>query len=384
MSGYFTAPSIAWGPSAIEQLAALSARRALVVIDPALASQARTRQAIEELQKAGGVTESLTVAPGEPTVESVETLVEPGRRFGPDWLVAIGGGSTIDATKALWVRLAAPDVPLASVTPLVELGLRARIRLVVLPTTGGSGAEATWTADLRTAERAPVDLSSRELTPDWAVVDPTFLASLPIAIRASTGAEAIAHALEAAVSEWANPFSDALASHALAAALPAIGKLTKSPHEEELAATLQWCATQSGLAMANAQGGVARALARALAAEFGLPYGRLIAALLPYVAEFNHPSARDRYGPLGPAFGPSVAQSRSAVSERLRAAFAGAGLPRTLVDAGLAADRLEGRLREVVDRAYASPGVTANPRVPTKDELRQLVNAAATGAPVVF
>jgi alcohol dehydrogenase class IV len=384
MNGIFTSPQIAWGPGAIEQLGDLGVRRALLVVDPKLAGAVRVQRVVEELAKGDAQVRIVADVTVEPTLESIERLVPAVVEARPDWIVAIGGGSTIDTAKALWVRYAQPSVPLASVSPLTELGLRTVARFVALPTTCGSGSEATWVAHLHAPESRHVEIASRELAPDWALLDPTFLATLPAEARASTGADAVAHALEAVASNWANSFTDALAYRALASALPALARVRRHPEDEDLAGTLQVAACQAGLAVANAQVGAAHALAHALGAEVRRPHGLLVAALLPYVTEFNYPSARDAYAVLQPIFGSGAGHLRTALSEKLRAVWEPAGLPRTLVEAGVSADRL-GQVRDAVAlRASVSPGAVSNPRVPTAEELGKLLDAAATGAAVTF
>jgi alcohol dehydrogenase class IV len=383
MWGFFTAPSIAFGPGAFQQLSALGARRALLVVDPALAERAETRRVPEELAKGEATVESVSVPPGEPTVDSVESLLPRMRSFSPDWIVALGGGSTIDTAKGLWIRYARPELDLAEITPLVELSLRSRARFAALPTTVGSGSEATGLAQFRTADHRFLEVSSRELVPDWAIVDPAFLGSLPPRIAAETAADALAHALEAAVSEWANPYANAQARETLATALPLLPRVLKHWDDPELRGALAHAATSAGLAASNAQIGVAHALAHALSTEFPVAHGRLVAALMPYVAEFNYPAAREKYAALAPALGVPV-QHRSSVAERLRGAGDPVGLPRTLADAGVSESALAPLLEVIVARAHSSPGVVANPRVPSPSELRELLLAAVRGSPVTF
>ena len=384
MNGIFSSPSIAWGPGAIEVLSDLGAHRALLLVDPSVAPTPRVRRVVEEVEKGGASVRTLSDIEREPTLASVERIVPELTATRPDLIVAVGGGSTIDTGKALWVRYARPDVPLESVSPLTELGLRRVARFVAVPTTCGSGSEATWSAHLTAPEGRWVEIAARELGPDWALLDPSFITTLPVAEQASTGADAIGHALEAVVSSWANPFSDALAHRALATAVPALARVRRHPEDEDLAGALQIAACQAGLAVANAQVGVGHALAHALGAEFRVPHGRLVAALLPFVAEFNYPSARDPFALLAPTFGAAAGNQRTAISERLRTVWGAAGLPRTLPEAGVPADRLAIVRDEVARRAAAAPGALSNPRVPTPEELVRLLDAATTGAAVTF
>ena len=150
--GYFTAPQIAFGAGAIEQLSAIACTRACLVVDPSLVDHDRTKRIIEEIGKTGATVEVVDKVEIGPTLASIEPVVEDLRSFGPDWIVAVGGGSTIDTAKAGWVRYADPEVTLGSVTPLRDLGLRRKARLIAIPSTSGSGSEASWQAHLRDPE----------------------------------------------------------------------------------------------------------------------------------------------------------------------------------------------------------------------------------------
>jgi alcohol dehydrogenase class IV len=383
VTGYFTAPRIATGPGAIEQLSALGARRAAIVVDPLLHRSDRHIRLVEELAKTDTAIELFEAEAAEPTVATSEALGERVRAFHPDWIVALGGGRTIDAAKAAWVRYASPDNPLVSITPLVELGLRPTAGFVAIPTTSGSGCEASWTAMVRGEDGRALELASRELVPDWALLDPSFPATLGPGPTAETGAEFVAHAFESTVAVWANPFSDAFARDAMATAFAELPKAVKHPDDLDARAALHGAATMAGIAASNSQYGAAHALAVALA-HGGPPYGRLVGTLLPYVAEFNYPSARDKFSTLSGVFGGPAVRDRSGVAERLRQLWAQVGLPRTLAEAGVARWEGEDALRAIVRRARASTATVANPRVPSEEEYAKLLEAAFDGKPVTF
>jgi alcohol dehydrogenase class IV len=385
MQGVFSAPRIVTGAGAIEALSGFGALRPLVVVDPAIAQSPAARRVREELEKPDGsvVTtfEDVTI---EPTLADVERGAAAVRAAGPDLIVAVGGGSTIDTAKALWVRFVRPEVALESITPIVELGLRTRTRFAAIPTTSGSGSEATWTAELRAADGRPFDVATRELVPDWALLDPGLVATVPPASRADAAADLVGHAIEALGSEWANPFSDAVARDALATAFTVLPKLAKHPDDDDAVAALHHAATLAGLAASNAQLGVAHALARALGPSTGLSHGRLVGILLPYATEFNYPSARDRYARLAGPLGPPLAPNRSALAERLRLVLGALGIPRTLAEAGVDRLRAEGGRSMAIAHAVRTPSAVANPRVPSEVELARLLAAAWDGAAVDF
>lgn len=385
MQGVFTSPKIVVGPGAIEALSGLGSRRSLLVVDPAIARDNRHQRVVEELQKPDGsvaaVFQDITL---EPTVADIERGVAATRSAAPDLIVALGGGSTIDTAKALWVRYVRPDLPLESITPLVELGLRTRTGFVAIPTTSGSGSDATWTAELRSADGRPFDLATRELVPDWSLVDASLADTVPPPARADAAADLLGHAVESLGSEWANPFTDAVARDALATALTVLPKIARHPEDDDARAALHHAATLAGLAASNAQLGVAHALARALGPSTALSHGRLVGILLPYATEFNYPSARDRYARLTGPLGTPIAPNRSALAERLRSVLAPLGIPRTLADAGVDRVRAEGGRAAAIAHAARTPSAVANPRVPSEEELARLLAAAWDGSAIGF
>jgi len=131
--------------------------------------------------------------------------------FQPDWIVGLGGGSSLDAAKAMWVLYERPDVDPENLDPIEKLGLRRKARFLAIPTTSGTGSEATWTIVVtNVAERRKLGLGSREVMPDVAILDPSFVMSMPPRVTADTGMDALTHAIEGFTCQWHNDFSDGL------------------------------------------------------------------------------------------------------------------------------------------------------------------------------
>lgn len=381
MMGYFTSPRICLGPGSIEQLSALGARRALLLVDPAVAERGGDRRIREELQKDGAEVQVSPAVHVAPTVDSLEPATRTAAEFRPDWIVAVGGGSTIDTAKGVWVRYVHPELALASLTPLTELRLRDRARFVALPTTCGSGSEATWMAHFWDATGRPVEIASRELVPDWALLDPTLPASMPPAVALDSAMDALAHALEALASSWATPFSDAMARAALATLIRAVPEGVGSPDDLDRAAGIQSAATMAGLAVSNAQSGLVHALAHALQSRTGLSHGRLVAVLLPWVLEFNFPAAREVYGSLASLLGPAATQHATPFADWFRRQNTGLGVPPTLAAAGVDVRALREQSAEWLPWVRHSTSFGANPRIPSPEELGALVARASGEAP---
>jgi alcohol dehydrogenase class IV len=384
MMGFLTVPRLAFGAGALEQLSALDARRAFVIVDANVARLGKERRILEELAKTETAVEVWSAPPIDPTPDDLAPGVALASSFRPDWIVGVGGGSTLDAAKGVWVGYERPDLALDSITPLVELGLRRRAHFVAVPTTSGSGSEAAWTAQFRRPGRLPLEVASRELVPDWALLDPSLPRTMPRDAIADSAADLLAHALEAVASEWSNPFSDALAREALGTAMTHLPKLAKHPEEDDSRTAVHYAATMAGIAVSNSQVGVAHALAAALASEFRVPHGRLIGVLLPYALEYNFPAARERYATLGPVLGPSAIQHRAALPDRIRPVLESLGIPPTLGGVGISIADLAPLRKTIAERASNSPGAVANPRVPSPDEMVTLLDIAAAGGHVTF
>ncbi len=384
MVAFFLAPRFASGPDAFDALRGLGAQRAAIVVDPAIARLGWVDRATDPLERDGASVEVATIETGGPTVASTDRLAERLGTIRADLIVAIGGGSTIEGAQAAWIRYARPDVGLGAVTPLTDLRLREKARFVAAPSTSGSGAEAGWTSLVRTPDGSTIEVASRELVPDWALLDPRLPASLPAPWTAATGAELVVQAVEALSTEWSSPFTDALAREALADAGTALPNAFRRPDDLEARESLHHAAAFAGLAASNAQRGAAHALAVALGPETDVPYGRLLGILGPYVAEYNYPSVREKLGRSASVLGPNAGKDRSALAERMRSLLGPLGIPRTLAEAGVPPEVLRDRRAVVAARARASSGTGANPRVPSEEEYARLLAAAFDGVAVMF
>jgi alcohol dehydrogenase class IV len=376
VSGYFTAPRIAWGTGAIEQLSGLGARRALVVVDASVGRNGGEKRIVEELAKSDTHVEVAPPSEAPDTLDAVVALKDRILAYAPDWVVAIGGGRTLDGAKAARLAAELADRLLDQITPALELPDVLKVRLAALPTTSGSGAEASWTADLWGPDGTPLEVSHRAMVPDWALVDASLAEGLRPEQVADGAFETASLAVEAYVSAWANPFSDALALDAAATVFRRLPHAIRWSDDPDAAAALHYAATSAGLAASNAQRGVGHALARALVGPSGLPYGRLLGILLPFVLEFDHPSARERLEALGAAIALPDETARPPILGRWNRLVDHARAPTTLRAAGAAVPELESLRETIVARALRSPAVLANPRVPTAADLNALLNAA--------
>ena len=169
----FCSPKVTFGEGALEALAELSGKRALVVTDRTLVALGLVDRVTACLAKAGIEAHVFDAVEPDPSVQTVLQGAEVAQEIRPDWIVGVGGGSPMDAAKAIWVLYERPDLVPAEIVPFITLGLRRKARLVTVPTTSGTGAEVTWAIVLTDArERRKMGLGNRENVADLAVVDP--------------------------------------------------------------------------------------------------------------------------------------------------------------------------------------------------------------------
>ena len=170
----------------------------------------------DRLQQAGIEYRCFTEVEPEPSLETVHRGADDVRRYNPDWIIGLGGGSCMDAAKAIWVLFERPDIQPDSINPFEPLGLRKKARLITIPTTSGTGSDTNWGIVLTdNAAHRKLGLGSREVHADIAIVDPLFSASMPPQLTADTGIDALTHAVEAYTCTWKNDFTDGLALQAL-------------------------------------------------------------------------------------------------------------------------------------------------------------------------
>ena len=374
MVGFVTVPAIAWGTGAVEQLSGLGARRAAVVVDPAVRGQEGPRRAVEELERGGAVVVVIVGRDAPQRLDRIAELTQELRGAEPDWVVPIGGGATIDATKVARLLLERPELTLER--PPVDLAVpdRPRSRLAAIPTTSGSGSEASWVADVCTSDGTPLELAHRSLVPDWAIVDPRFAQTLPLAEVVAGGLEIAGLACEAYLSAWANPFSDALAVEALRSVVQRLPHAVRWSDDPDARAILHYAATEAGIAQSNAQRGVGHALARALVRPTGLSYARLLGLVLPTVLEFDRPAARERLETLAEVLRPAGEVPTLSVADRVRRLAANAGAPADLASAGASVAQVAAGRERIVGETLRSPAVLANPKVPSARDLDKLLD----------
>ena len=259
------------GKGSIERLACLDPARVLVVTG-ASGKRSGALESVNTQLKDATAREVLELEGGEPRPESIAAAREVVTALVPQWIVAVGGGAVLDTAKFLWAQLEHPDVAFSG--KAVPIGpLRAKARLVAIPTTAGSGSEASQVAVLAADDGTKIPYVSPHWVPDIAILDPVLTVSLPRETTVATGFDALTHAVESAVSSFGNPFLRVLAATAVELVLRHLPAAAENPQDLIARAGMLEAAFLAGLCQSMTSTGAAHALSHAASKHHNAPHG---------------------------------------------------------------------------------------------------------------
>ncbi|WP_172194755.1 bifunctional acetaldehyde-CoA/alcohol dehydrogenase [Saccharibacillus qingshengii] len=341
--------------------------------------------------------------PSTTTVERGRAMME---RFQPDCIIALGGGSPMDAAKGMWLFYEYPDTDFNNLKQKF-MDIRKRIykyprlgkkaKFVAIPTTSGTGSEVTSFAVITDKENGNTKypLADYELTPDVAIVDPVFVYSLPKVAVADTGMDVLTHAIEAYVSVMASDYTDGLAIKAIQLVFANLEKsaLTGDKLARE---KMHNASTLAGMAFANAFLGINHSLAHKWGGEYHTAHGRTNAILMPHVIRYNakkptkfasfpkysHFIADERYAEIARILGMPARTTEEGVKSLINAIRdlnRKLGVPETFQELGFDAKQFESRVDYLADRAFEDQCTTANPKLPLVTELADVYRDAFYG-----
>ena len=385
---WFQSPKIAFGEDALEALKDLEGKKAFIVTDNTIRNLGYVDIVSNYLKEAGMTVRVFDEVESEPSIENVMEGAKQIVEYAPDWIIGLGGGSCMDAAKAMWALYERPDIKLEEISPLVELGLRKKARLVCIPTTSGTGSEASWAAVITDRkEHIKIELASREFYPDLSIVDPKLPVGVPKRVAADTGIDVLITAVEAYVNQWQNDFSDALAIKSTQLFFEYFLRCYENENDQEAREKMHNAATIAGLAFSNSQAGVAHAMGHSFGAAFKIPHGKATGVFFPYSIEFGVKEAGERYAEIAKAIGIEAQSVEAAVKklvDAIRALMKKIGEPLTVKEMGIKWEDYGQKLDELVAKAEMSACNFVSPRVASSAELRKLFTYAFEGRTIDF
>jgi acetaldehyde dehydrogenase/alcohol dehydrogenase len=401
---WFRVPSDTYFNSgALDNLRQLETKVAVIVTDGILEKRGVAEEVRRHLPASATVHVFSEIEP-EPAETTIRTGVDLLRRMRPDTLVAVGGGSVLDAAKAMRLFFESPQLTVQDLSfPFLDARKRVAqwprvahsLRLVAIPTTSGTGSEVSPASVISVGNRK-VTLVDYSLVPDMAIVDPQLTLSLPPGATADTGIDALTHALEAGVSIFASPYTDAFCMQAVRLILDALPRAVGDGSDVDARTAMANAATIAGLAFSNAFVGINHALAHAVGARFGISHGRANGIFLAHVLRYNA-SIPTKFMP-APGYSAYVAPEKYAQmawvlgihgrseSDRRESLFGkvdelldAVGIPRSLEAAGVTRAAFDTALPDLVQATFEDPSLRTNPRMPLIREIEALFEAAWRG-----
>jgi alcohol dehydrogenase class IV len=367
-----------------EVLAQFGLSRPLLVTDPWMASSGMVERALAPLRAVGIAPAVFSDTVPDPTDTVVEAGVARLRAGDHDCLIGFGGGSPIDTAKAMTILAAAPPGAKMREFKVPAQANRAALPVIGVPTTAGTGSEATRFTVITDTERdEKMLIAGLGALPLAAVVDHELTLTLPPRITADSGIDSLTHALEAFVSRRANPEADACALRAMGLIGPNLRIVYREPQNEAARAAMMKGATLAGLAFSNSSVALVHGMSRPIGAHFHVPHGLSNAMLLPAVTAFSLNAALPRYATAARAIGIAGAeesdQSAGAkLFEELAALNRDLSVP-TPAAYGIDQQRWEALLPTMAEQALASGSPANNPVVPSAEEIVALYRRAWSG-----
>ncbi|PEJ06744.1 bifunctional acetaldehyde-CoA/alcohol dehydrogenase [Bacillus wiedmannii] len=342
----------------------------------------------------------------DPSDETVFKGAEMMRSFKPDVIIALGGGSAMDAAKGMWLFYEYPETKFFGIKQkfldirkrtckFPTLGQKAQF--VAIPTTSGTGSEVTPFAvitDKKNNIKYP--LADYELTPDVAIIDPQFVMTVPPHVTADTGMDVLTHAIEAYVSIMANDYTDGLALKAIDLVFKYLPRAYKNGNDEEAREKMHNASAIAGMAFANAFLGINHSLAHKLGPEFHIPHGRANAILMPHVIRYNaikprkhalfpkyeHFVADERYAYIARTLGLPASTVEEGVESLVQAIISlgkELNINMSIAGQGVKQEVFENVVDVLSERAFEDQCTPANPKLPLISELKEVYKQAYKG-----
>ena len=377
-------------------------QRAFIVTDEGMIKLGYVDKILYHLRKRQQYVHSeiFSYVESDPSFDTIKKGVELIKNFNPDVIIALGGGSPIDAAKGMWLFYEHPEAD-AEGLKLKFMDIRKRTykfpklgtkcKMVAIPTTSGTGSEVTSFAVITDKEKnKKYPLADYELTPDVAIVDPDLVMSLPKSVTADTGMDVLTHAIEAYVSNMASDYTDGLAEKAVELVFENLQEAYEHGDNKLAREKMHNASTIAGMAFTNAFLGINHSLAHKIGGEFHLPHGRINAILLPYVIKYNStkPSkfvsfpkyeyfiADQKYYRLAKKTGlkaDTVEEGISSLIEKIIEMNKELNIPSSFKEAGIEEQEFLAKVDMLADRAFEDQCTTANPRLPLVTELKQIL-----------
>ena len=387
----FACPLIVYGDNALDYLAQVKGKKAFIVTDKNIVKLGLAKLVTGQLDAVNIKWKIFDEIEPEPSLDTIKKGGIAVGKYQPDWVIGIGGGSCMDAAKAIICLLARPDLEPEAVSVLETFNFREKAKLMAIPTTSGTGAEATWAVVLTdTKDNRKLGLGSTEDMPDIAILDPVMVAGMPPQITGDTGMDVICHAIEGYTSTWGTSMTLGPGLIATRLTLEYLARAYKNGNDLEARKEMMYAATLGGMSFGNSMAGLGHSTGHALGALFHIPHGRAVGLFLPYTMEYLMNGSDDtlaKYAEMARycrvASG-SDKECANALVARVRALAKEIRQPLSVKDCGIEKSKYEQSMPGLIERALNEVMTMTVTRVPGEEDLGKIFRYAYEGKGIDF
>ena len=387
---FFGVPFTVFGDDSIQYLNTIVGKRAFIVTDKNIVKLGLVDPVAAELKKAGIDSRVFDDVEPDPSIQTVLKATAVARDYKPDWVIGLGGGSSMDAAKSALVCYAGNMEPL-DMSPSGFYNLRNTAKLICIPTTSGTGSEATWAIVLTDTEnQRKIGLGSYETLPDVAILDPRMVMSMPPQITGDTGMDALCHALEGYTVIWRTKFTDGPGLIAIKMIFENLKKAYDNGKDDEARLNMMCAASMAGTSFGNGMAGLGHSTGHAIGGIFHMPHGRAVGLYLPYTMEYlihGSEETAQRYAEIARFCNIAQGDDKTCAMKLVDAVrnLAGSvGQPLAVKDTNIKREDYIKAMEGLVDRAVNEAMTIAVPRVPESADLEKIFTCAYDGKPCNF
>lgn len=397
---FFNSPNIVYGEDALDFLENIAGSKCFIVTDKNIQELGYLKILTDKLGKLEKNFKIFNEVEPDPREEKVLKAKELCLAYKPDLIIALGGGSVIDTAKGVWAMYENPEFGIDDLhifnNALYELGKKAK--LIAIPTTSGTGADATYAAVISRYNDGvwqKLIQAHRGLVPIYSILDPIFPSGMPVSLTVDTGMDVLAHSIEALVANGRNEFSNALATKAIELVFKYLPIAYKDGKNNEARDYLHQAATMGGLAFGNANLHLGHTTGHCLGAVFQTPHGKAVGLFLPYVTQYclNNTDKDDIsieiYAKLAKQLGwakweDDNKKAANLVIKKIKKLYKEVGFPNSIQDLDISKEDLENNLETLVNLCFQDASGSMAPRLPSKADFENIYRYAYEGKDIDF
>jgi acetaldehyde dehydrogenase/alcohol dehydrogenase len=397
---FFFSANIAYGDEALNFLENIPGSKCFIVTDKILEEIGIVKILTDRLDSLGRQYEIYADVKPDPHEEDILKGKEVCIAYGPDLIIALGGGSVMDSGKSIWAMYEYPEYGIDDIHPFnpdfYNLGKKAK--MLCIPTTSGTGAECTWAVVVSRKEDdgwIKLEQAHKGIVPQYAILDPVFPAKMPPKLTAATAFDALAHSLESICSGWKNEFSDPLGLKAVELIFKYLPDAYDDGTNMEARNFMHQAATISGLCFGNSQAHIGHSLGHTVGAVFHIPHGNAVGLFLPYVIQFciNNPDENDDAVQILGKFAKQLGwakwddddkQAANNIVKKVQELQKRVNLPQALKDLGVSKEDLDNNMDTLIKLCLQSACTSMCPRSTSAEDFKRIFEYSFEGKDIDF